>query len=91
MRGGINEIKELELAELVSRSACKGTEQLMCACDSHNYYFIKELLHLAAALWHCCEKPGTAPERGGEVTGEWVQRWQEESDEDKGGDGWRGG
>lgn len=65
VRGDINEMKELELAELVSRSACKGTEQLMCACDSHNYYFIKELLHLAAALWHCCEKPGTVPEKWG--------------------------
>lgn len=64
VEGGINEIKELELAELVSHSACKGTELLMRACDSHNYYFIKELLQLAAALWHCCEKPGTAPERG---------------------------
>lgn len=62
--GGINEMKELELAELVS-PACEGTERLVRACDSHNYYFIKELLQLAAALWHCCEKPGTAPEKGG--------------------------
>lgn len=65
VEGGFNEMKELELAELVSPSACKGTEVLMRACDSHNYYFIKELLQLAAALWHCCEKPGTAPEKGG--------------------------
>lgn len=70
--GGINEMKELELAELVSPSACKGTELLMRACDSHNYYFIKELLQLAVALWHCCEKSGTAPEKkieGGGVEG----------------------
>lgn len=29
-----NEIKELELAELVSRSPCKGSEQPMRACDT---------------------------------------------------------
>lgn len=59
-----NEIKELELAELVSRSTRKGSEQPMRACDSHNYYFIKELLQLAAALWRCCEEAGTATEGG---------------------------
>lgn len=69
VEGGINEMKELELAALVSPSACKGSELLMRARDTHNYYFIKELLQLAAALWHCCEKLGTAPEKGG---GGWV-------------------
>lgn len=53
-----NEIKELELAELFSHSTLKGSKQLMRACDSHNYYFIKELLQLAAALWLYCEEAG---------------------------------
>lgn len=38
--------------------------QLMHACHSHNYYFIKELLPLAGVLWHCFETSGTAPEGG---------------------------
>lgn len=45
-----NEIKELQLSELVSRSTRKGSKLPTCAWDSHNYYFIKELLQLAAAL-----------------------------------------
>lgn len=36
----------------------------MHASHSHNYYFIKELLPLAAILWHCCGEAGTAPEGG---------------------------
>lgn len=51
-----NEIKELEFAELISHSTYKCSEQPMCACDNQNYYFIKELLQLAAALWPCCEE-----------------------------------
>lgn len=73
-----NEIKELELAELISHSIQKDSKQPMRACDSHNYYFIKELLQLAAALWCCCEEAGTA--RGGwGWTGRWVQSQEWES------------
>lgn len=52
-------------AEFFLRGAMKQNvtgKQVMHACHSHNYYFIKELLPLAGVLWHCCEKPGTAPE-----------------------------
>lgn len=49
-------------------------KQPMHASHSHNYYFIKELLPLAGVLWHCCKKPGRAPEGG---WGMWVWgRWQ---------------
>lgn len=50
----------------------------MHASHSHNYYFIKELLPLAGALWHCCAEAGMAPEGG----------WGERSAKEGGDMGW---